>query len=70
LHNRITMETKYTSTLTISIPAYNDAKSLPCIFNDYMEIKHEINIPSTLLIINDGSNDNTYEIMQDIISNN
>lgn len=70
MHNRITMETKYTSTLTISIPAYNDAKSLPCICSDYMEIKHEINIPSTLLIINDGSNDNTYEIMQDIISNN
>lgn len=67
MHKRKAIENTYTHTLTISIPAYNDAASLPSIVQDYISIRHQIILPSKLLIINDGSSDNTNEVMQSLM---
>ncbi len=52
--------------LYIVIPAYNEEENIEACINDWYPIveKHNGNEESRLVIINDGSKDNTYEVMQ------
>lgn len=51
--------------LYIVIPAYNEEENIKSVIDDWYPIveKHNGNGESRLVIINDGSKDNTYEIM-------
>lgn len=53
--------------LYIVMPAYNEAKNIRQTINDWYPIvkKHNGDGLSRLVIINDGSKDDTYSIMQE-----
>jgi glycosyltransferase involved in cell wall biosynthesis len=50
--------------LSIVMPAYNEEKSLEGIVEKVLSVKFPNNVDIELVIINDGSKDNTWEIMQ------
>lgn len=56
-------------TLTVIVPVYNEEESLMA-FKDAMDkFLNQSNIKSSVLFINDGSNDNSQNIIQEINSN-
>lgn len=57
--------------LYIIVPAYNEAENIRQLIDDWYPIveKHNGDGASRLVIINDGSRDNTYEIMQEYAKN-
>ncbi len=54
--------------LYIVIPAYNEEKTIKQVIDDWYPIIERIGNDSRLVIINDGSKDQTYEIMQEYAS--
>lgn len=50
--------------LYIVIPAYNEEANIEDVINDWYPVVEKVGGESRLVIINDGSKDNTYEIMQ------
>ena len=52
--------------LYIIIPAYNEEENIENVINDWYPVVEKVGGESRLVIINDGSKDNTYEIMQKI----
>lgn len=54
--------------LYIIIPAYNEQDNLKALVNDWYPIieQHSADNSSRLVIINDGSKDDTYEVLKDI----
>jgi hypothetical protein len=52
--------------LTVSIPAYNDSKSLVKLVEDIHQTCADRKIVFDILIINDGSSDNTLEVAQQL----
>lgn len=54
------------NTLYIIVPAYNEAENIENLINDWYPVveRHNGNGKSRLVVINDGSKDNTYEILQ------
>lgn len=54
-------------TLYIIVPAYNESENIGRLINDWYPVveKHDGGGTSRLVIINDGSKDNTYDIMQE-----
>lgn len=56
--------------LYIIIPAYNESENIERVVSDWYSIieKHNGNGESRLVIINDGSKDNTYEILEKLTS--
>ena len=52
-------------TLYIVIPAYNETENLDHVINDWYPVilQHQANGNSRLVIINDGSTDNTYDVL-------
>lgn len=54
--------------LYIIVPAYNEAENIERLIEDWYPVveKHNGEGDSRLVIINDGSKDNTYEIMQEL----
>ena len=64
------MEQNYTNnqtndTLYIIIPAYNEEANIKNVIEDWYGIIEKIGNDSRLVIIDDGSKDNTYEIMKE-----
>ncbi len=53
-------------TLYIIIPAYNEKDNLADTINDWYPVVENIGGESRLVVIDDGSRDNTYEIMQEM----
>ena len=51
--------------LYIVIPAYNEQENIRDIIEQWYPVVEKTGKKSRLLIINDGSKDNTYEIMQE-----
>jgi len=53
--------------LYITIPAYNEAENLDNLIKDWYPIveRYNANGESRMVVINDGSKDNTYEILQE-----
>ena len=52
--------------LTISIPAYNDSQSLVKLIEETQTLCSRLDITFELLIINDGSYDNTLSVSMDM----
>lgn len=48
--------------ITIIVPCYNEQESLPLYYPEYVKLKGEIPEELELLLVNDGSKDNTLEI--------
>ena len=53
--------------LYIVIPAYNEEENIKAVIDDWYPVieKHNANGESRLVIIDDGSKDSTYKIMQE-----
>jgi dolichol-phosphate mannosyltransferase len=51
--------------LNIIIPAYNEEATIKQVIDDWYPVVEQIGNDSKLVIINDGSKDRTYEIMQE-----
>lgn len=49
--------------LYIVIPAYNERETIKDVINDWYPVVEKVGADSRLVIINDGSKDDTYEIM-------
>ena len=47
--------------LYIVIPAYNEEENIDDVVNEWHEVVEKINEESKLVIIDDGSRDNTYK---------
>ena len=56
--------------LSIIIPVYNEEKTITLILDRINEVKLIRNIEKEVIIVNDCSNDNTEQIIQNYISNN
>ncbi len=56
-------------TLYIVIPAYNESENIKQVVEDWYPVVENYGTDSRLVIINDGSRDNTYEILQDLAAN-
>ena len=54
--------------LYIIIPAYNEAENIEALIDDWYPVveKHNTDGGSRLVVINDGSKDNTYELLQNL----
>jgi glycosyltransferase involved in cell wall biosynthesis len=52
--------------LTISIPAYNDAQSLAKLVHESQQLCKSLGLPFEMLIVNDGSQDDTLKVAQDL----
>lgn len=63
----VRVKCKIMDKLFIVIPAYNEAENIKNVIDDWYPVleKHNGNGESRLLIINDGSKDNTYEIVKE-----
>ncbi len=55
-------------TLSIIIPAYNEAKTIVALLNKVKEVELINGITKELIIVNDASTDATHQIIQDYIS--
>ena len=53
-------------TLAIIIPCYNEQEALPLFYKEASKILEKLNYDYKLLLINDGSKDNTLSIMKSI----
>ncbi len=49
--------------ISISIPAYNDAEALPALVEDSFAVLSKISPSHSVFVINDGSKDNTSEVL-------
>jgi len=58
------------NTLSILIPAYNEAKTIHLILNKVKDVKLVNNIQKELIIVNDFSTDNTKEVVEKYIKEN
>jgi dolichol-phosphate mannosyltransferase len=58
------MEEKYMDKLYIVIPAYNEEANIGAVIKDWYPIVEKLGNGSKLVIIDDGSKDDTYRIMQ------
>ncbi len=56
--------------VTFSICAYNDQDSIKLLVNDSIRIAEELSLDYNILIIDDGSSDNTNEIINSLASHN
>jgi glycosyltransferase involved in cell wall biosynthesis len=52
--------------LTVSVPAYNDSQSLRKLVDEAEALCKELAIPFQILIINDGSHDDTLKVAQEL----
>lgn len=52
--------------LTISIPAYNDSKSLSKLIEESQDLCKQLKIKLEILIVNDGSSDDTIKTVDDL----
>ena len=52
--------------LYIVLPAYNEKDSIEHVINDWYKVVEKIGKSSRLVIVNDGSTDNTYDIMLEL----
>jgi dolichol-phosphate mannosyltransferase len=51
--------------IKILLPAYNEEQSLPSLLRRIQEVKTDFNLPLEVLVVNDGSTDNTLKVAAD-----
>ena len=54
--------------LSIVIPAYNEAERLPAMLMDMKSFLENSDIDSEVIIVNDGSKDNTVNVIKDFFT--
>ena len=56
--------------LSIVIPAYNEAENLPTLINRLLSVLVPLSVGYEIIIVDDGSDDNTQEVLgQDLVKN-
>ncbi|OGS22581.1 MAG: hypothetical protein A2252_03110 [Elusimicrobia bacterium RIFOXYA2_FULL_39_19] len=58
------------NSVTISIPAYNEEKNIPLVVEKSIEVLNKITDDYEIVIINDGSIDNTGNVARELAKNN
>ena len=48
------------------VPCYNEQESIPLFYNEIKKVSKDINAKTNIIFVNDGSKDNTLEIMKDL----
>ncbi|MGM0568245.1 MAG: glycosyltransferase family 2 protein [Elusimicrobiota bacterium] len=56
--------------ISIVIPLYNEEHSLPVLIGRIKNVMHEIHIPYEVILINDGSTDNSKEVIKKLAEHN
>ncbi len=56
--------------ISIVIPLYNEAESLPELYQRIHEVMQELVVPYEILFIDDGSTDNSFEVLTELYKNN
>ena len=56
--------------ISIIIPCYNEQEALPIFYTEITRVLDEMHEKYELLFINDGSKDNTLDILKEIAENN
>lgn len=56
--------------ITIVVPAYNEAENIIPLYNKVSEVMNSINYDWNIIFVNDGSKDNTLEILRKMASKN
>ena len=49
---------------SIVLPAYNESENLPDLVRSLKRVLNEVNIKSEIIVVDNGSNDNTAEILE------
>ena len=62
------METNNAPQLSIVIPAYNEAESLPVLIVQIQDVLNKNNYTAEVIFVNDGSTDGTNEVLEQIAS--
>lgn len=62
------MATKKQKKISIIVPCFNEEESLPIFYNEVNKVLKEIKCDYELLLVNDGSKDNTFNVMKQIAS--
>ena len=52
--------------LSIIVPCYNEEKSLPIFYKEVISVVQRLNRNYELILVNDGSKDNTLSVMRDL----
>lgn len=52
--------------ISFILPIYNEEKNISLLFSEIIKIKNQIEENVEILFINDGSNDNSYELLSDL----
>ena len=60
------MSTSVAVDLTIFFPAYNDALSISGLIAKAAKTAHELRVNFEVLVVNDGSSDNTYAVLEEL----
>ena len=56
--------------IKIMLPAYNEALSLPPLLNRIIDVRNQFKLNITVLVVNDGSKDNTLEVINSYSNQN
>ena len=52
--------------ISIIVPCYNEEESLPIFYNEFIKVVKQVKEDYELILVNDGSKDNTLKIMEDL----
>lgn len=52
--------------ISVIVPCYNEQETLPCFYNEITFIFNKMSCDYELILVNDGSNDNTLQIMREL----
>lgn len=64
------MKNEKSSLLSIIVPCYNEEEALPLFFNETIKVLNTIKQKYEIIFVNDGSKDNTYNVIEGFSKNN
>ena len=60
------MKKKENKIISIIVPCYNEEESLPIFYDEFVKVVKQVKEDYELILVNDGSKDNTLKIMEDL----